>query len=86
MAMTTGELRAHLRTLPKKQAHEIRLARKRAAHRAYRERHLEAEKRRQADWYQRKMDRLRENPEQLTLFRERDAERKRRERAVKRSA
>jgi hypothetical protein len=82
MAMTTTELRAYLRTLPKKEAEEIRLARLRAARRTYRERHLGEEKRRQADWYRRKMERLRKDPEQLALFHERDAERKRRERAA----
>ena len=78
MAMTTQELRAHLRTPPADQAEEIRVARKQVARRAYRDRHLR-EKRRQADWYRRKMAALQEDPEQLALFHERDAERKRRE-------
>jgi hypothetical protein len=86
MAMTTQELRAHLRTLPADQAEEIRVARKRVARRAYRDRHPRDEKRRQADWYQRKMAALQEDPEQLALFHERDAERKRRERAARRES
>jgi hypothetical protein len=86
MAMTTQELRAHLRTLPADHAEEIRVARKRFARRAYRDRHLRDEKRRQADWYRRKMAALQEDPEQLALFHERDAERKRRERAGRRES
>jgi hypothetical protein len=41
---------------------------------------------RQADWYRRKMAALHEDPEQLALFHERDAERKRRERAARRES
>jgi seryl-tRNA(Sec) selenium transferase len=84
MAMPTRELRAYLRTLPPKRAEEIRLARLRAARRAYRERHLSDEKRRQASWYRRKMDELRKHPAELARFRAKDAERKRIERAAKR--
>ena len=61
MTMPTKELREYLRSLPKKQADEIRLARLRAARRASRERHLQDEKRRQADWYKRKMAALKKN-------------------------
>jgi hypothetical protein len=84
MAMPTRELRAYLRTLPPKRAEEIRLARLRAARRAYRERHLTEEKRRQASWYRRKMAELRKHPEQLALWRAKNAEHKRAERARKR--
>jgi hypothetical protein len=79
--MDTKELRAYLKTVPGEKAEEIRLARMRAARRSYRERHLDKEKRRQADWYRRKREELERNPEQLLLLRERDAERKRRERS-----
>jgi hypothetical protein len=78
MAMTTQELRAHLRTLPADQAEEIRVARKRVARRAYRDRHL----RREASsgrLVSAELAGLQEDPEQLALFHERDAERKRRE-------
>jgi hypothetical protein len=83
MTMPTKELLEYLRSLPPKQADEIREARKRAARRAYRERHLSEEKRRQADWYRRRMAALKKDPEQLALFRARDAARKRVERAGK---
>jgi hypothetical protein len=78
MAMTTQELRAHLRTLPADQAEEVRVARKRVARRAYRDRHL----RREASsgrLVSTELAGLQEDPEQLALFHERDAERKRRE-------
>ncbi len=79
--MDTKELQAYLKTAPEEKAEEIRLARLRAARRSYRERHLDKEKKRQAAWYRRKREELEKDPEQLSLLRERDAERKRRERA-----
>jgi hypothetical protein len=84
MAMPTRELRDYLRTLPPKRAQEIRDARKRAARRAYRERHLSEEKRRQADWYRRRRAELRKRPDELARFRAKDAARKRVERAARR--
>jgi hypothetical protein len=86
MGMTTAELRRHLRELPPKQADEIRRERKRASLRRYRTRYLAKERARQADWYQRRMTRLREDPEQLALVRAKDAERKRQERALQKES